>query len=270
MADGFFCIMMNMKLKICMILLIGVVMISCKEKPLKEPVLEVNMVFLHRINGDSLLLDSSLCSNEAGNIFYISEIKYFVSNVCLYRNGQKYNIGTHYMDTDYPETLHWDISSLSLSEGKYDSVSFIFGLDDNDNYNFHYVNPPQSAMAWPISLGGGYHYMMINGRYFGNNVWNPMNIHLGRGQIYQGESTDTDSIVGFVPNYFDVVLYENIYVQRNEPLTINIIMNTEKWFANPYIYDITRWGSHIMQNQTAMQILKENGKKDVFTIELKN
>ena len=62
----------------------------------------------------------------------------------------------------------------------------------------------------------------------------------------------------------------DIYIQRNEPITINIIMNIEKWFSNPYVYDITRWGSHIMQNQTAMQMLKENGKKDVFTIELKN
>ena len=261
--------MMNIKFKILIFSFIGFTLVACKEKPIKEPSLDVNIAFLHHIKGDSLLLDSSLCTNEAGNQFYVNEIKYFISNVCLYQNGQKYNLGTHYIDTDYPETLLWDVSS-SLAEGKYDSLSFIFGLDEKENYNFHFVNPPQSSMAWPISLGGGYHYMMLNGKYFDNNTLIPMNLHLGRGQIYQGSSFDTDSIVGFVPNYFEVCLPEDIYIQRNEPITINIIMNIEKWFSNPYVYDITRWGSHIMQNQTAMQMLKENGKKDVFTIELKN
>ena len=41
-------------------------------------------------------------------------------------------------------------------------------------------------------------------------------------------------------------------------------MNINKWLRSPHVYDFNTFGSAIMQNQQAQQLLKENGA-DVFT-----
>ena len=46
---------------------------------------------------------------------------------------------------------------------------------------------------------------------------------------------------------------------------IHLNMNIDNWFRNPHTYDITAFGSAIMQNQEAQRILKENGH-DVFEV----
>lgn len=243
---------------------------NCKEKPISPYTNgQLCIHFEHCYNHAPLELNTTLCSNEAGNEYYITEIKYFISNICLYKNGEKHLIGTHYIDTDYPATLEW-VPNISLNDGKYDSIGIIFGLNERENYDFRYVNPPESNMAWPIVLGGGYHYMMLNGKYHNDTAWLPMNIHMGRGQIYKGEEFNTDSIVGYVPNYFELTFPANIYIQQGKQTDISLIMEVENWFSRPYTYNILRWGSHIMQNQTAMQILKENGKYNVFSIKTKD
>ena len=45
-------------------------------------------------------------------------------------------------------------------------------------------------------------------------------------------------------------------------------MNVENWFKNPHTYDHNYWGSHIMQKQDAMHMLKENGW-NVFDMKIK-
>jgi hypothetical protein len=122
-------------------------------------------------------------------------------------------------------------------------------------------------MSWPETLGGGYHYMMLNGWFFrGDTTKTPLNVHLGRGQIYRGETPNVDSIIGFVPNYFHVCLPKSFSIKRDESTTLTIIMNINNWFKTPFLYDFNYWGGHIMQKQPAMQTLKENGQ-NVFRIE---
>ena len=62
-------------------------------------------------------------------------------------------------------------------------------------------------MMWPDILGGGYHYMMINGKWKNeNNVTDNFAFHLGIGQLYKSNVIDVDSIYAFVQNYFYVKL----------------------------------------------------------------
>jgi hypothetical protein len=70
-----------------------------------------------------------------------------------------------------------------------------------------YVNPPEVNMFWPEVLGGGYHYLMINGKWIDNNNQSKIyNFHLGRGQLYKGNVINVDSIYGFVDNSFALFL----------------------------------------------------------------
>jgi len=254
-----------------LLLALLITFISCKEKPIEEKSVFFTLLFDHRINNRKIVLDTQSYYNEAKNKYLVNEVKYFISSLQLHKSdGSKVNIrqdgGIHYVDMDYQRTLAWNISEY-IPEGDYDAISFIFGMNEVDNYSYRFINPPESNMAWSQLLGGGSHYMMINGKFFqGDTLWSPLNIHLGKGQIYQGSTLAADSIVGFVDNHFRVTLSKSFLIKQNQSTNLTLVMHIDNWFKQPFVYDFNYFGSHIMQNQTAMQTLKENGK-NVFSIE---
>jgi hypothetical protein len=122
-------------------------------------------------------------------------------------------------------------------------------------------------MMWPEVLGGGYHYMMINGKWRDSaNFVQNFAFHLGIGQLYKSNVIDVDSIYAFVQNYFTVNLPNaDFTIEKDKKCEIEIVMNIDSWFNTPHVYDHNYWGGAIMQNQSAMQMAKENGF-DVFTV----
>ena len=253
-----------------LLLILLTIFISCK-KPTKEDIVFLRLSFEHKIDNQAVVLNTQHYRNEAGNEYRIDEVKYFISSIELIKNdGTKTTLkqddGIHYVDMDYPQTLSWDILEY-IPEGHYDSIRFIFGMNEADNYSYRFVNPPETNMTWPQFLGGGYHYMMINGKFHqGDTLWSPLNVHLGKGQVYQGSSLSADSIIGFVDNHFQVTLPISYLIKRDQTANLTLTMHIEKWFKEPSVYDFNYWGGHIMQNQAAMYTLKENGRT-VFTVE---
>ena len=242
---------------------------SCKETPILPRESYLTFVFEHRVDNQAIILDKDY-TNAVNNRYCLQEIKYFISSVRLYKNdGKRIDIqhfdGIHYVDISYENTLKWEVVQ-QIPEGNYDSIGFVFGMNEIDNQSFRFKNPPESNMAWSEWLGGGYHYMMLNGWFYqGDTLKMPLNIHLGRGQIYQGTTPDADSIVGFVDNYFSVCLPKSFSIHRDKTTTLTIVMNIENWFKEPHLYDFNHWGGHIMQKQPDMQMLKENGR-NVFSV----
>jgi len=209
-------------------------------------------------NGQPLMLDSLCYTNEAGNRFMVNEIQWFISKVALIsEQGDEYSLGkVFYFDTNLPETQI--IATSSIPCQKYTSMRFTFGLDQEDNVTGLFPDPPENNMFWPDHLGGGYHYMKLNGWYLNpNDSLIPMNIHLGIGQ-------NEDQSV-FYQNYFTVELPLDLNLEEGATNVIHLNMNIDNWFRNPHTYDINVLGGAIMQNQEAQQILKENGH-DVFEV----
>ena len=130
-----------------------------------------------------------------------------------------------------------------------------------------FVNPPQSYMWWPDMLGGGYHYMKLDGKWLppSQTTGTPFNIHLGIGKAVDAITGDTT----FVDNSFDVNLGFSTMSVHNETHNLNIIMNIDSWFSTPNIYDFNVDGGAIMENQILLQKIKENGY-DVFSAQLVN
>ncbi len=226
--------------------------------------------FVHYVDGQPLVKDTMKYINAAGNVYSVSEVKYFISDVVLHKSdGSMQYIfkwkDIQYVDESLPQTTTWNVFD-KIEPGDYDSISFTFGISKEKNISLMYVNPPEVNMAWPDQLGGGYHYMMINGFWKDtNNQKTPYNFHLGIGQIYSG-ADNTGTITGFVQNYFPVTLKNSGFsIRKGETKEIQIIMNIDSWFKTPHVYDHNYWGGAIMQNQAAMQMAKENGF-DVFTI----
>lgn len=212
-------------------------------------------------------MDTFMYVNAAGNPFMVSEIQYFISDVKLHKlNGEVVLLDAyediHYVDTDILETFKYLLKD-SIPTGEYTKFSFTFGINEEKNKPMIFVNPPESFMFWPIYLGGGFHYMKLNGKWINEDGDTKVfNFHLGIGQEYD----DDRNIVSFHQNYFNVDLQnDSITIKSDELTKLNVEMNVHNWFSEPNVYDFNEWGGKIMQNQKAMKLGCENGR-NVFSI----
>lgn len=240
-------------------------------KPFHDPSGSLVFSIHHNVNGGPLRRNEWIYTNAAGNNYMITGLKYFISDITLYRNDGKTKMideskDIFYVDEDIPATKQLKFSD-NIPAGNYDSISFVFGLTEEKNKSYRFVNPPEVIMGWPEVLGGGYHYMMLDGKWkTPDNEVLPFNFHMGIGQLYKGSGYNTDSIYAFVQNWFRVSLPGSDFeIPDDQTVLFQLTMNIENWFQDPYIYDHNHWGGAIMQNQPAMQMIKENGW-DVFSI----
>ena len=260
--------------RLCFLIILVGYLSSCKKSDNTIPLTPSgNVIFLlkHQVNGQPLTENELIYTNAAGNDYLITDVKYFISDITFYRNdGSRKVIGDwkdlFYVDENIPDTKTIRFFD-KIPAGTYDSINLNFGISQEKNKSFMFVNPPEVNMFWPEVLGGGYHYMMIDGKWKDTTGINmPFNFHLGIGQLYHGNSYNVDSIYAFVQNCFTVSLPGSSFtISDKDTTTFRLTMNIEKWFENPHVFDFNKWGGAIMQNQQAMQMVKENGW-DVFSI----
>jgi hypothetical protein len=243
---------------------------TCKKpKPDEEEYGKIQIKFLHQWDGEDMVYDTLMYVNAAGNELMVNEIQYFVSDVTLVSSESgtktiKDWIDIYYVDIDIPSTLTWSVFD-KIPVGTYEQMQFVFGISEEKNIPYMFVNPPERDMFWPFFLGGpngGYHYLKLNGKWKRqqDNLITPFDFHLGVGQIYAGGVVSVDSITGYVQNYFTVNLpLANITVEDNKTTVIELVMNVDEWFTNPNDFDLDYWGGNIMQNQDAMAAGSENG-----------
>jgi len=262
-----------MKTKSAIILLFLATMLgSCKKDKHEELKSRMLIHFMHKVDGATLIKDQMIYANAAGNLYEVTEVMYFISDLKLHRSdGAIIEPATwddiYYIDTKIPSTFTWNLPG-DIPAGSYDSITFIFGISEEKNQSYIFVNPPEVNMAWPDVLGGGYHYLMLNGWWLDpDSARQSYNFHLGIGQIYENDSGQVQDIIGFVQNYFTVRPQGPAFeVEDGILIEAELTMHIENWFKNPHIYDHNHWGGAIMQNQAAMQMGCENGM-DVFTVE---
>lgn len=259
------------KALILLMLLFSATFYGCRENETPQEKSTLRIRFSHSVSGDSLVTDSMMYTNAAGNPYEVDEIMYFISDLRLYRqDGLVVEPGSwddiHYTDTRLPETLEW-IAGTDIPEGTYDSLTFTFGLSEARNQSFMYVNPPEVNMAWPEVLGGGYHYLMLNGWWNDpDGMRKSYNFHLGIGQIYKNNSGQVSDITGFIQNAFTVNPGGGPFtISPGKTSVATLTMDVESWFETPVIFDFNYYGGAIMQNQEAMHIGCLNGK-DAFSL----
>lgn len=244
---------------------------ACKtnNEPVEDQYGKLRINFKHSMDGNPIVFDEMKYINAAGNHYLVNEIQYFVSDITLHKSdGEKLLLDAwediYYVDTDI-EITHSHLFKDEIQPGNYSKISFTFGINEDKNQSLMFVNPPESFMFWPEYLGGGYHYMKLNGKWLDTlNQVSPFNYHLGIGQIYH---SFPDSITSFVQNYFEVELPDSdIEIKSGQTREINLVMNVENWFKSPHIYNHNKWGGDIMQTQDAMKLGCDNGW-DVFMLE---
>lgn len=243
------------------------VFFACKKEK-EEGKGSIEIQFVHKVEGALLEVDQMIYENAAGNPYEVNEVQWFITRLEFYKEGSKVavpeeNTKVHYVDTDLPETFNylvWD----AFPEGVYDSLVFTFGFNQADNISYSFPNPPESNMFWPEVMGGGYHYMKLNGKWR-DTVQNirSFNFHLGIGQIYE---EDNPLPIELIHNHFKVCVPLNALKIENDKTTqMELVMQIEKWFKEPNTWDHNVVGSHIMKKQEAMKAGCENGH-NVFAL----
>ena len=277
--------------------IVSILMVSGCKKTDEDAVFGgISLNVNHEVEGEKLKTDALIYTNLAGNRYMITEIQWFISDINLIKvDGEAVEISKNamenifYIDTDIEET--WTISSNNpIPSGNYKAISFTFGIDKETNTSHRFVNPPESFMFWPDYLGGGYHYMKLNGKWINmSGESEPFNFHLGIGQeYYEGEKSGNDlfefgdrshyqhcagylppqklnPVTAFIHNNFSLELPLNFTIIPDENTNIDLIMNIEKWFYGYQTYDHDVWGGAIMQQQEAMDIACRNGV-NVFSL----
>lgn len=233
--------------------------ISCRKENDK---INLSVEFTHSVGNKIFIKDSLQYINTAGNHYEVNELQYFISDIVLHQqDGNNVAIqadsGIHYVDIDIPGSLLWNFDQ-QIPKGNYTSVSFTFGMNEAKNKTGRFVNPPERDMFWPDIMGGGYHYMKMNGQWKDTlNQLSPFNFHMGPGMKEGG--------MGVIQNYFTVQVPNsgfNITSDANHRLILN--MDIASWFNTPNLWDWNVIGGQIMQNQWAMEMAGENGA-DAFS-----
>ena len=238
-----------------------------------NPILNGNMIitFSHHIKGNDLKFDSLIYTTSLGNRYQVNNLKYFISELSFHLQDKKWmevtmDKGIHYTDARDNYSCSWWLSDL-FPAGTYDTIAFTFGLNEQQNQTGLFPNPPERDMFWPDILGGGYHYLMMDLKWKNSTMTEtqPFDFHLGIGQVYAGDTLSNDSIIGFIQNYFRVILPCKMIIVQGKYQQIILQMDVDKWFDGKFAFNFADYPEGmIMQVQEGMFRACVNGR-DVFS-----
>ena len=210
---------------------------------------DLNIHFTQTVDGDPLILDSMMYINQANDIYSVQTVRYLISDITLHTdNGTNTLLDeVHFIDISINSSL--SINIPEIANHNYTSISFTMGLDSVKNITNLFLNENFfPSFTWPELLGGGYHYMQLEGDF--NTVFNGYATHTG----------GTNGIDFSFNKTFPLLTINAINNMRD----IYINMEITNWYQNPEIFNLTTDG--IMGNSNSQIILKANGVEDVFSV----
>jgi len=211
----------------------------------------INFYFQHFVGDEPAIYNSVMYVNAFGNLYSIERLQYFISDIKLTGNdGTVYFFDDEfYVDARADETLLVK-TNQKIPVGNYNSISFIYGISEVKNQTGRYSNPPKSLMEWPVPMGGGYHYMKLEGK---------IDVPGGNANNFQAHTGPTMGNQNFV----EITLPQSSFVLSGNERTLALRMNINNWWKTPNVLDLNTLSS-IMMNQQEQLKLKANSN-DVFT-----
>jgi len=241
---------MNMK-KVLYFILIFSSVVSCKQDVTQQaqPVTTGNLTIQvgYRFDASSLLTDTILYTNAAGFKMSVTRLQYFISDINLTNaNGGSYLINQAFF-MDAKDLSFASINLTNVPFGNYTGMTFNIGLDSVMNVPYGLpLTPENNNMVWPTTMGGGYHFMKMEGYYIDTATVYGYTMHLGKN-------------ASRVP----ITLSNKSFSISSTPANVKLKMNVSEWFKNPLVFDFDKDGNYTMGNDALMIKLKNNGV-DVF------
>ncbi len=156
----------------------------------------ITLEFDNIVGGADLQLNTGSYTNESGEQFKVSMLRYFVSNIVLTNvNGSKYIVpqdSSYFLiDESKPSTLK---TSIKIPEGEYSKLEFILGVDSLRNtkdlsQRTGVLDPTGEASGMYWSWNSGYIFFKMEGNSPSSKLTNNVfQYHIG---LFGGYSTPT-------------------------------------------------------------------------------
>ncbi|MFI5221643.1 MAG: MbnP family protein [Bacteroidia bacterium] len=198
-------------------------------------------------NSSPILFDSIMYTNAANFKMSISRMQYYLSGFVFYKSdGSTFNAN----QVAYFDAKDSNFSSVKIGNipfGDYTGLSFYLGVDPANNISNKLPTTAENInMAWPDLMGGGYHFIRLEGNYIDTTTVYGFALHVGK-----------NANLVTIPK-----LIKSFSIGTTDA-TIQLKMNISEWFKNPAIYDFDKDGNFSMGDSLAMRKLMLNGT-DVF------
>lgn len=156
----------------------------------------ITLEFDNIVGGADLHLNTGSYTNESGEQFKVSMLRYFVSNIVLTNvNGSKYIVpqdSSYFLiDESKPSTLK---TSIKIPEGEYSKLEFVLGVDSLRNtkdlsQRTGVLDPTGEASGMYWSWNSGYIFFKMEGNSPSSKLTNNVfQYHIG---LFGGYSTPT-------------------------------------------------------------------------------
>lgn len=183
--------MKNVRLIVFCIMCFSVGIFSCGDKSVKTPIdANVNIYFANKINAAPIVFNSLTYTNAAGNIYSVSLLKYYVSNVKLI-NSDGGEVAFHNFDLiDASDENTCVVSGTSIPNATYTALKFNIGVDSINNHtlNTNYADlDPGLGMVWAWATStGAYTFFKHEGNCMqtGNPTPQQLTLHYGTDHAY--------------------------------------------------------------------------------------
>jgi hypothetical protein len=183
----------------------------------------------------------------------LTKLRYLISDIRLFKSNGDSILIDDYLLVDVTNSTGLTFSPTNdIPTGSYTGISFTFGFDSLDN-TVNYPDLNSTNWNWPTMIGGGYHFMQMEGKYkdMGNEI----------GYAYHMGTASPSSGV-FEANHFRADLGA---INITNDATIEIKMNIAEWYKNPYTWDLNDMHSMLMPNYNAQIKMYQNGHS-VFSL----
>ncbi|NND89083.1 MAG: hypothetical protein HKM28_07550 [Flavobacteriaceae bacterium] len=246
--------------KIAILFFCSVFLLSCGEDD-STSATTVKFAFNHQWNGEDIDIfnaDNIEFETANGELISIERLRYLISDITLTtENGNIVGLeGYHLIDINQSATLNYD-SFIEVPTGNYSNVAFRFGFDDTDNIDGAYPDLNVANWSVPGMLGGGYHFMQLEGRFI-HESGDELNYQFHTIRAAQNPGPDVET----TDTSFTVNLGSTI-ISANETITINV--DLAEWFKNPHIWNLSEKYTTLMPDYDAQITMSQNGPS-VFSL----
>ncbi|MAO10978.1 MAG: hypothetical protein CMC07_08880 [Flavobacteriaceae bacterium] len=249
--------------KVLLLFVLTVTLFACKDvDEIINPNYNMTFNFTQNWDGEEITnpdYQTTVYTNANGEEMTISKLNYLISDITFTDKDGDVTVIEGYNIMNARDGVNTQYTpSRKISEGEY-TVSFTFGFDDEDNIDDAYteLNSPPWGWGVPDELGGGYHFMRLEGMFADNTgTQTPYLYHAIRAAIVMGENPETED------TSFKVDLGT---VTISQDTSIEIKMNVAEWFKNPHQWSLNELSSNLMMNAEAQRMISANGKS-VFSL----
>ncbi|MBK7383118.1 MAG: hypothetical protein IPI81_07235 [Flavobacteriales bacterium] len=225
---------------------------SCKKESDDDPVVPQppavhGLVIEHHVDGAAAVLDAMNYITESGTTYSISRLNYYISGIVLQgMNGTANDTikGPYYIGDQ--GTTRFTLGTLQA--GEYSGAGLFLGLPPDLNVTGGLPNTMENVnMAWPDPMGGGYHFLKLEG-HFDSGISTPgFAMHVGNSA------------------YLAQVVIAQPFTITSGSGDLVLRFNLNEIFRTPHTYDLAN-GNYSMGSATLMGQLRDNAA-DAFSIE---